>query len=434
MNKEEEYIVSESPEISVGEQPWARYIFIAFPALKHRDYQLYFIGQLISLIGFWIQTVAQGWLVLQLTHSAFWVGFVSGLSSLPILIFALFGGVIVDRFPKKRVLLFTQTSAMIVALSLGLLTVFNLITLFSICVLALLLGVVSALDMPARQAFAIEMVGKKDLSSAIALNSGIFNGARVIGPAIAGFVIAQLGIGGAFLLNGVSYIAMVIALWCMRVVEIPSHSHMHPLAAIKEGLVYSFSHNIIRTLLIFAGAASIFGWSYTAIMPVIAHDIFHTDAAGLGYLYVASGIGALCATVLLSYFSGRVAPLLFVIGGNMLFAITTLLFTVTTNFAVACFFLFFAGAGLIMEFATINAMIQHSVPNNLRGRVLSIYALMFLGMMPVGSIQIGILSEYLGPMVAVQINVGIVLVCGIYLLTKRKELMRAYTHHGENIT
>src|SRR5258708_2947270 len=195
----EQYIIDESQEINLGESLLLRKFFRAFPALKYRNYQLYFTGQLVSFIGTWMQTVAQSWLVLQLTHSAFWVGAISALGSIPILFFGLFSGVIIDRFSKRGIIIAAESAMMLFSFILGALTINHSITLFEIALLSFLTGAASALDMPARQAFSVEMVGKNDLSSAIALNSGIFNGARVVGPSIAGFAIALIGTGGAFI-------------------------------------------------------------------------------------------------------------------------------------------------------------------------------------------------------------------------------------------
>src|SRR6185437_7149335 len=269
-SEEEEYILNESPEISVGERGgWISGILTAFPALQNKNYRLYFGGQLISLIGTWLQIVAQGWLVLQLTNSAFLIGLITALSTLPTLFLTLFGGVIVDQFPKKIILLFTQSAAMVLAFILGVLTVLNVITVWEIGLIAFLLGSVNAIDSPARQAFVSEMVDKEQLPSAIALNSGIFNAARVIGPSVAGLLIALIGTGGAFIVNGISYIAVIIALVIMRTSSNPVRKKINAIKAIREGLKYSFSHPIIRTLILFTGVSSIFGWSYTTVMPVI---------------------------------------------------------------------------------------------------------------------------------------------------------------------
>lgn len=241
-----------------------------FPALRSRNYQLFFTGQFISLVGTWLQVVAQGWLVLQLTNSAFLVGVVAAASTAPTLFLSLFGGVIVDRFSKRRILLFTQSASMALAFVLGVLTVVKVITVAQITFLAFLLGVVNAMDAPARQAFLIEMVEREALGSAIALNSGIFNAARVIGPSAAGILIAIVGTGGAFIINSVSYTAVITALFFIRAKKSAAPElRMRPLKAIGEGVLYSFTHPVIRALLLFTAITSVFGWSYTDRKSVV---------------------------------------------------------------------------------------------------------------------------------------------------------------------
>ncbi|HUD44998.1 MAG TPA: MFS transporter [Patescibacteria group bacterium] len=427
---EEEYIYDESPEISVGEsEGWGSKIFSVFPALRSRNYKLYFSGQLVSLIGTWLQVVAQGWLVLQLTNSAFLIGLVAAIGTLPTLLFALFGGVIVDKFPKRKILVLTQASAMILAFILGILAVIKSINIWEISVLAFLLGTVNAVDSPARQAFVVEMVGKEDLSSAISLNSGLFNSARVIGPSIAGFLIAIVGVGGAFIINGVSYIAVIIALFFMRVSSIVHDTHPNPFFAIKEGVVYSVKHPIIRTLLLFAGVTSIFSWSYTTMLPYMVEHTFHMGADGLAYLYMATGIGAVSATVLVSIFTKKINSLIFILGGNTLFAIGVILFSFTTQMIYALPVLFLAGFGLLAQFSMLNTTIQSLVEDKYRGRVMSIYTIMFLGMAPIGNLQIGFLSEHLGTGFAIRIGAVISFLFGVFIFFIRKRIQQAYKEY-----
>ncbi|MBI4004547.1 MFS transporter, partial [Candidatus Roizmanbacteria bacterium] len=381
-----------------------------------------FTGQSISMIGTWIQMIAQGWLVLQLTNSAFWVGVITAVGLLPVLIFSLFGGVIVDRYPKRSIMLITQTFSMALAILLGLLTIFQIVNPFLIALIAFLFGTVSALDTPARQAFVVEMVGRENLASALALNSGIFNGSRVIGPGVAGILIGLIGTGGAFVVNGISYIAVIIALYLIRVHENIPAEHAHPLEAIREGIRYSFSHTTIRILLLFAMITSIFGWSYFTIMPVIVKNIFHLDASGLGYLSSISGLGALLGTLVLSALARKIKPSVFIIGGSWLLSASLILFSFTRNAPTAAPFLFLIGFALIIQFATINTTIQHLVENTLRGRVMSIYVLMFMGMAPFGSFIIGLLAQHLGPQMAIQINTGVVLLFSLYMFSQRRRL------------
>jgi MFS family permease len=423
---EEEYIVTESPELPVEKNTvWARR-FRAFPALQSRNYRIYFFGQAFSLIGTWLQIVAQGWLVLQLTSSPLLIGLVAALATAPSLLFSLFGGVVVDRFSKKKILYLTQSASMGLALLLGIITILGQATVTVIGTIAFLMGTVNAVDAPTRQALLPELVQKPHLASAIALNSGIFNAARVIGPGLAGLLIAWVGVGGAFVANGLSYIAVLIALGFVRIKEPPAARVQHPLAAIREGIVYSFSHPVIRVLLLFVGAVSIFGWSYSTIMPVIARETYGLDAKGLGYLYSATGAGALLATYLVGAKSGKVSPLVFIIGGSTLFAVSLLLFSFTANFTIALALLFLIGMGLLSQASMTNTMVQGMVKQEFRGRVMSIYILMFLGMAPLGSFWVGYLTEQLGVAGAFRINTAVVFFTGLFVFLKRKRINAQY--------
>ncbi|HYK76936.1 MAG TPA: MFS transporter [Daejeonella sp.] len=398
----------------------------SFPALQSANYRRYFFGQFISIIGTWLQVVAQGWLVLSLTNSPFYIGLVTALSTVPSLLFSLWGGVIVDNFRKRYILYFTQSASMVLALLLGILTVLQVITLPVICIIAFLLGTVNAVDAPARQAFVSELVNREQLSSAIALNSGIFNGGRIIGPGIAGFLIALAGTGGAFIINGLSYVAVLLALKGLTIIDKSGERNLKPLEAIRQGLDYSFSHPLIRVLLIFIGVVSIFGWSYTTIMPLIARNVFHVDAKGLGYLYSATGLGSLLATYLVGAYAQKVPPLVFIIGGNSLCCIGLILFSFSNTMAVALPLLFFTGLGLLLQTATINTLIQGMVKNLFRGRVMSIYVLMFLGLAPLGNFEIGLLTEKLGTSWAITINAVIVFIFGWVVFFYRKKIRVAY--------
>ncbi len=410
-------------ESITGQSPWIfEKFFSAFPALKHRNYKFYFTGQFISLIGTWLQFVAFGWLVLELTNSAFLVGLVSAIGAFPALVFSLFGGVIVDRFETKKIIYLTQISEMVLAFALGILTVYGIVNIYQIIIISFLLGCVHALDNPARHAFAFEMVGKKDLPSAIALNSGLFNAARIVGPGVAGIIIALYGTGGAFIFNALSYLAVLLALFYIRVAKAAPKIHPNPIDAIKEGIKYSFSNSTIKFILFFIGVASIFGWSYTVLMPLIVQNIFQRGAESLGYIYSSAGVGAVLGMVILSAFSKKINSHIFLFGGMLMFSVSILLFSFTTNFNLGLGFLFFAGFGLISTSATLTTTIQHVVTDNLRGRVMSIYSLMFLGMMPLGSLQAGFLGEHFGSRWAMRIDIFILLLFLFYIYRKRKEI------------
>ena len=426
-DSEEKFIVNPNPEVPIGQNSyWVNKIYNGFPAFQSENYKKYFLGQLISMIGTWMQIVAQSWLVLQLTDSVFLIGLVMALSTLPTLLFTFFGGVIVDRFPKKDILFATQIASMILAFLLGVLTIFGWITIWEICTISFLLGTVNAIDAPARQAFVSELVNKEQLASAIALNSGVFNSARVIGPTVAGIMIAIIGTGGAFILNALSYIAVLFALKKIKIDSVIKTHLPNPIVAIKEGLDYSFKHPIIRTLFLVIGIVSIFGWSYTTVLPVIAKKVFHVDAAGLGYLYAASGLGSLLATITIALYSKKFSPLYFIVGGTLIFSISIFLFSFTDNIHTASILLFFSGFGLLSFASQANTTIQMLVKSEFRGRVMSIYVLMFIGLTPFGNLQIGWVSEYFGTSFALQAGATIVMVSGLVIFFLRKRIIDKY--------
>ncbi len=420
---EESYIASESSEIAFGENLLLRKFFDAFPALRHKNYTLYFIGQLTSMTGTWLQTVGQGWLVLELTHSAFWVGVVTALSALPAFFFSLFAGVIVDRVNTKPLLYYTQFFSFLFAFILGCMVITDTVNLFWICVLVTLSGIASALDLPARQAFTVELIKRADLTSAIALNAGTYNAARVIGPGLAGFLIYSFGTGGTFIINALTFLVVMLSLYFIRVqIQLPQ-THSHPLQALKEGIVYAYTHTGIWNLLVFSAVASVFGWSYIAIMPIVVADVFHKDAAMLGNLYAISGVGAVLGVLLVSIFSKKVHPLTFIIGGNALFSISLLLFTFTTNVVLAAPLLFLSGLGIIMQFATINSSLQHMVEDRLRGRVMSMYSFTFMGLLPFGSFAMGLMAETFGSQIAIGSGAVITFLAGIVFFINRATIM-----------
>lgn len=400
----------------------------AFPAFQDRNYRIYFSGQFISLAGSWLQTVAQGWLVFELTHSAFWVGFVTAMSSLPVLFFGVFAGVIVDRFNTKTILYATQALPMIGAVALGALTLSGAATIFNISVIAFLLGIVNALDVPARQTFTANMVDRKRLASAIVLNAAAFNGSRIIGPSFAGISIALVGVGGTFLINAASFIAVIISLSRIRADARPPDTHTHPLQALREGLRYTFSRPDLRLIMFTVACVSIFGWSYIAILPVIAGGIFRQDAVGLGQMYTAIGFGAVTATVLISLFLSRWGPARFIIGGNIAITAILLAFSFVTDFRIGLVLMFLAGLALLAQMSVMNSSVQHSIDNAFRGRVMSIYVTAFRGMAPIGAFLIGWLGDAISPQWAIRL-MAIPLVGTALLLAARRRLIPRHGKH-----
>ena len=431
-------IDTEEPTIKNPEKPELQtkkgvsgQLLSAFPAFQSRNFRRYFPGQVISMIGTWIQMVAQGWLVLEITGSAFDVGVVAAASTLPTLFLSLFGGVIVDRYSKRTILLWTQSAAMILAFILGVFAVTGTVTIWIIIVLSFLLGCVNALNVPALQAFLSEIVEREDLASAIAMNSAIYNVSRVIGPAIAGFLISAAGSGVAFLVNGVSFFAVILSLLSMKDLseKIREINPVHPLQSIREGLKYSWDHPLIRTVVLFIAVIAIFAWSYVTMLPVIAKQTFGMDASGLGYLYGVSGLGSVIGTVVVSIYSKKIDPLFFIAGGNILFALALIGFTFTTILPVALFFLFIAGFGLVAAVSTMSATIQSTVDDRFRGRVMSHYMMVFMGFMPIGNVEIGYLSEHFGTGLAIRTGCIVTVLASLVLIYSSRRVHTAYNRY-----
>jgi MFS family permease len=407
-------------------------VYRLFPALRNKNYSLYFWGQITSLVGTWLQIVAQGWLVLELTKSPFLIGVVATSQTLPTFFFALFGGVVVDRFDKRKVIIGTQIASMILALILGVLTLTKLVTIEQIIILSLLLGLVNAIDAPARQAFTVDIVGKEDLPSAIALNSATFNGARVIGPSFAGILIGLVGTGGAFLANGLTFLAVIFALVSMKVTSPPCGVKSGFLREIRDGVVYAYTQPILRTLLLFTTVISIFAWSYITMLPLIAQNSFGQDAIGVGYLFAISGLGALAASVVVSAWGKKFSSMRFIIFGAWIYAVSIIGFSYTNQLLFAYIFLFFTGFGILLSASMLNTTIQSNVADEFRGRVMSLYVLNFMGLFSVGNFQIGVLSEWFSPEVALRIDGVVVFVAGVLLFfvrTRVRDAQQAYLQH-----
>ncbi|NTV16570.1 MAG: MFS transporter [Chlorobiaceae bacterium] len=409
-------------------------LLAAFPAFKSPNFRRYFPGQVISMIGTWIQMVAQGWLVLEITGSAFDVGLAAAASTLPTLFLSLFGGVVVDRYPRRTILLWTQSAAMLLAFVLGIFAMTGTVTIWIILILSFLLGCVNALNVPALQAFLSEIVEHEHLASAVAMNSAIYNGSRVIGPAIAGFLISATGTGTAFLVNGVSFFAVILSLLSMKKAQ-QEHVEkiaLHPLRAIREGLAYSWKHPLIRTCIFFIAVIAIFAWSYVTMLPVIAKRTFGMDASGMGYLYGVSGLGSVVGTVLVSIYSRKIDRLVFIAGGTILFALALIGFTFTTFLPAALFFLFFSGFGLVSAVSTLSATIQSTVDDRFRGRVMSLYMMIFMGFMPIGNLEIGYLSEHFGTGIAIRIGCFVTILAAIVLIFTSRGVRKAYSSYQKN--
>lgn len=365
-------------------------------ALRHRNYRLFFIGQLISLTGTWMQSVAQGWLVLSLTDSPAWLGAVAAINSLPVLLFSLPAGAIIDRVSKHRLLLITQVVAMSLALVLAGLTITGTAQLWHVLVLAFLLGVVNSFDATARQSFTVEMVGREDLLNAIALNSSIFNAARTIGPAVAGVLVALIGEGPAFLLNGLSFGPVIASLLLMRLPPYSPPSGAKRSGQLAEGLRYIAGQPVVRALLTQAGAISFFGFVQIPLLPIIARDIMGLGAEGLGWLSAASGTGALIASIMLAQLGDRLPRGRLLTVAVLLYPLFLIGFSFTRSLLPGMAMLALAGWAGVSTMALTNTLIQSVVPDNLRGRVMSVFTMFLMGLSPMGGMIAGTVAQAVG--------------------------------------
>jgi len=377
---------------------------VAWRALRHRNFQLFFSGQLISLIGTWMQSVAQSWLVYRLTGSALLLGSVGFASQIPVFMFAPLGGITADRVNRRHVVITTQVAAMLLALILAALTLSHKVQVWHVFVLASLLGVVNAFDIPGRQSFLVDMVGKDDLMNAIALNSSMFNGARVIGPAIAGILVAKIGEGWCFFANAVSYIAVIAGLLMMRVYSPARATSGSPLEHMMEGFRFVERTAPIRALLLLLGVVSLVGMPYVVLMPIFADQILHGGARGLGILMGATGVGALLGALTLAFREGVKGLGRWVAWCSAGFGTSLVVFSISHKFWVSVILLLPVGYTIMLQMASSNTLIQVMVPDALRGRVMAVYSMMFMGMAPIGALLGGALAERLGAPLTVGIG------------------------------
>jgi MFS family permease len=362
-------------------------------ALRHRNFRLFFFGQLISVTGTWMQTLAQGWLLGTLVgwnQAVVYIGLLGVVQFLPVLGLGLFGGIIADIWPKRYTVIGTQCAAGLLALTLGGLDYFHVVAIWHIFVLAFLLGIVNAVDMPSRQSFVVEMVGHDDVANAIALNSAVFNGARIVGPAIAGILIGVLGTALCFTLNGLSYGAVVIGLLAMRDAELrPADRLAMPRSVsaiggnLAEGLRYVWRTPIVLLAIAVIGFVSTFGMNFNVVLPVMAARVLNVGANGYGLLFAAMGAGAL--TSALAVATLRRPHIRVLIGGGMILGAAELVLASTTAYPVAMVAVFFCGVGAIATAASANSLVQITVPGPLRGRVMSVYTTVFAGSTPIGN-------------------------------------------------
>ncbi|MEI6530393.1 MAG: MFS transporter [bacterium] len=398
-----------------------------FAALQHPNYRLWFIGQTVSLFGSWMQSTAQGFLVYQLTHSSAYLGYVAFASGLPIWLFMLFAGVVADRMPRRTLLMITQTGMMILAFLLTALTFSGLVQPWHIVVLAFFLGLANAFDAPARLAFVMELVNRDDLTNAIALNATMFNLATAVGPAVAGLTYAAFGPGWCFLLNGISFLAVIGALLRMRLKSfVPQERKSSALFDLREGLRFVFSQSAVRTIMLFVAVFSLFGISFITLFPAWAVKVLGGNATTNGLLQSARGLGALISALTLAsmsrtLFKGRSFTI-----GTFAFPLCLLLFSFMVWLPLSLLALVALGAAQILIMNLANNFLQTLSPDALRGRVMSVFSLLFFGFMPIGGLLTGGLADQIGEPLTVMAGGSIVLLMAalVYLFQPRIRSLR----------
>jgi predicted MFS family arabinose efflux permease len=349
-----------------------------------------------------MHAVAQGWLVLELTDQPFWLGAVGAASTLPVLAFSLLGGVAADRFPKRTLLIASQSVSAVLALGLGLLVLGGHVRVWHVIVVALLLGTANAIDLPARQSFVVEMVGREDLLNAIALNSFTFNVARVAGPAIAGVIVAAAGAPACFLVNAASFVPVVAALGMMRGLPAPPQARPGSVAShLREGLGYLARERRFQGFIGLVATGSFFGFPCITLLPAFARDVLHADARGYGLLMAMTGVGAVASALALAARQRSGVGGGVVVWAGVAFGAALVLFSASRSFATAVPLLALAGAGMVAQAATANTLVQATAPDALRGRLMSIFTLVLMGAMPLGNIVIGALAGLVGTTAAV---------------------------------
>ncbi|MBN1956714.1 MAG: MFS transporter [Desulfuromonadales bacterium] len=390
-----------------------------FSALRYRNYRLWFLGQLVSLVGTWMQTAAQGFLVFELTNSSAYLGYVAFATGAPSFLLMLFGGVYSDRVSRRNLIIVTQMSMMLLALILAALTFLKIVQPWQILILALLLGVVNAFDAPARLAFVLEMVERKDLANAISFNSMLFNLGVLIGPAVAGLVYVSLGAAWCFTLNGLSFIAVIIALFAMHLRPFVSHEKKtSPLADFRAGLNYARSHKVIRTLLSLVVIFCLFGTVYMTLIPAWAVRVLQGDATTNGWLFSARGLGAISGAFMIAIlghhkFKGHMLTI-----GSILFPLMLLGFANMSVLPLSLLFMVGVGWANLFTFNLLNTLLQALVSDEYRGRVVSIYSFGIFGLTPIGSVLIGWEAEFWGEPLALMLNAMIVLLYSFWVILR----------------
>jgi MFS family permease len=397
-----------------------------FSALRYANYRLYFAGQIVSVSGSWMQTVAQGWLVYHLTQSELWLGIVAAAAGLPSLVISPFAGVLIDRVSRRTILMATQIVLMLLAAVIAALTLSGTVQVWHVVALAALAGIANAVDAPARQAFVRDMVGRENISSGVTLNSMMFNSARIIGPTMAGITLATVGAGWCFLINAASFMAAIVALRLMRLegAPVPSVKGVGPLVALRDGVRFARSHITIGPLLVLSSVTCLFAVNIVAVLPSFAAVTLRSPIDGYSTLSMAQGIGAVLGALGLAFFGRTFGR------GHVISAMTVLLtvsvvgLATTTEVLPAALCMVGLGFSIVMFFVNINTLIQDQVPDEYRGRVLSLYTLTFMGLSPIGSLVLGALANQIGTPPAIALYGLLNGALGVMVLLRQRALWR----------
>ena len=402
------------------------FFYDLFRALRNKNYRLFFYGQSLSLLGTWIQQVALSWLIYSVTNSPFLLGFVMFAGQLPTFLIAPFAGVLADRYDKRKIIIITQVVAMLQAILLAIFVLTNNINVTVLIILNILLGISNAFDIPTRQSFVIQMVEhKEDLPNAIALNSSIVNGSRLIGPAVAGILVASLGEGICFLINAISFVFVIISLLLMKVgkEEKADHGNVSILKELKEGFHYSFGFLPIKSVILLLATVSLCGNPYLVLLPIFAKNILNGDATTLGYLNSAVGLGALGAALYLASRKSTLGLGKIIATTTLIFALSLISFSFSKTFPLSLIILLFCGFGMMMQTAGSNTILQTLSSDDMRGRVMSFYMVAFRGMAPFGSLWAGTFADNFGAPATVLISGTVCLAAGI-LFFKNLKIIR----------
>jgi MFS family permease len=408
--------------VLANEQQQVKGLLRTFVALRHRNFRLFWFGQLISLTGTWMQSIGQAWLVLELTHSALLLGVVGALQFLPVMLLSLFGGVLADRLPKRKVLLFTQSSAMLQATILWILVATGHVQIWEVLVLASLLGLTNSIDMPTRQAFVAEMVGREDLPNAIALNSSLFNMARVVGPGLGGIIIALLGVAPLFLFNAISFIAVIVGLALIKMNDLYAQAKrstakgeapkQSTFQSLREGLAYVAHTPSVLLVIVVIGVISLFGINFNVVLPLFATDVLHVGAVGFGFISATFGLGSLLSALWLAW-GNRKPSIQHLLAGAFAFCILEIFFALSHLYLLSLVLIAGVGFAQIAFSATSNTTLQTVTPDYLRGRVMSVYMVVFAGSVPLGNLFTGGIAHLFGAPIALLIGAGLSLIAAI---------------------